>query len=248
MDIFELINSGKKEKVKELVDRDIQEHGRSTILNFYESKFESTPLIWAACLGRTSLVEFFLSRGADINARDIHNRTALIWAADRGDVETALCLINHGADLEVKENEYESTALNWAAWRKRLGVVKALVDAGAVIDTPNFNGQTALQLGLGVDDDGLEITEVLLEAGARLTQDCKTIAKYADFVGREFPLLSQLVQHGAEIDEKTFEQVRINICKEKENQLLITSNQKVPYTSELIVNIYFKQKQPPNKN
>ena len=112
MDIFELINSGKKEKVKELVDRDIQEHGRSTILNFYESKFESTPLIWAACLGRTSLVEFFLSRGADINARDIHNRTALIWAAAKGDLETALCLINHGADLEVKENEYESTALN----------------------------------------------------------------------------------------------------------------------------------------
>ena len=108
MDIFELINSGKKEKVKELVDRDIQEHGRSTILNVYESKFESTPLIWAACLGRTSLVEFFLSHGADINARDIHNRTALIWAADRGDLETTLCLIKHGADLEAKE----STALS----------------------------------------------------------------------------------------------------------------------------------------
>ena len=123
-----------EEKVKGLVDRDIQKHGRSTFLSFKspndielpvtqsdeEYTAESTPLIWAACQGRTNLVKFFLSRVVDINATDIHNWTALIWAADRGDLETVLCLIKHGADLEAKEEErYKSTALNWAAWRKR---------------------------------------------------------------------------------------------------------------------------------
>ena len=162
------------QKIRKLVDRDIQKRGRSTILSFKsvrnmkrpvnqsdeEYTSEATPLIWAACKGQTSLVEFFLSRGADINATDIHNRTALIWTADRGDLETALCLIKHGADLEAKENRYLSTALNWAAWRKHPGVVKALVEAGAVIDTPNKYGSTALELGY----EELEITEILLKA------------------------------------------------------------------------------------
>ena len=136
MDIFELISTGEKVKVKKLVDRDIQEHGRSTILNLSFTS-EATPLIFAAYRGQTTLVEFFLSRGADINARAIHHRTALIWAADRGDLETALCLIKHGADLEVKENRYGSTALNWAAWKKRPSVVKALVEA-TPISMPAF--------------------------------------------------------------------------------------------------------------
>ena len=173
-----------EEKVKELVDRDIQKHGRSTILGFKSPSniklpvtqspalftYESTPLIWAACLGRTSLVEFFLSRGADINATDIHNRTALIWAADRGDLATTLCLIKHGADLELKEeNRYKSTALNWAAWRKHPSVVKALVEAGAVIDAPNRYGATALHFGLQVvNETSFEITQILLMAGAQL--------------------------------------------------------------------------------
>ena len=95
---FSLINSGEEEKVKKLVDKDIQEHGRSTILTLKHQN--RTPLLWAAHLGQTTLVEFLLSRGADSNAREKHNRTALICAADRGDLETALCLIKHGADLK----------------------------------------------------------------------------------------------------------------------------------------------------
>ena len=141
-----------EEKVKKLVERDIEEHGKSRVLNIKSSinlpvtqsvsdtdsvTSEATPLIWAACQGRTTLVEFFLSRGADINATDSYNRTALIWAADLGDLETVKCLIKHGADLEKKDLRYKSTALNWAAYQTHPGVVKVLVEAGAVIDSPN---------------------------------------------------------------------------------------------------------------
>ena len=80
-----------EEKVKKLVERDIEEHGKSRVLNIksniklsvghsgcsQDHTSEATPLIWAACHGRTTLVEFFLSRGADINAMDIHDRTEL---------------------------------------------------------------------------------------------------------------------------------------------------------------------------
>ena len=104
-------------KIKNIVCTELSERGESEILSLrspgtvkiqvtrsgldcdYTS--DATPLLVAACFGQTRLVEFFLSRGADINATDCHNRSALIWAADRGDLDTALCLIKYGADLEV---------------------------------------------------------------------------------------------------------------------------------------------------
>ena len=168
-----------EEKVKKLVERDIEEHGKSRVLNIKSSiklyvnhsvienhTSEATPLIWAACQGRTTLVEFFLSRGANINATDNHDRTALIWAADIGDLETVKCLIKHGADLEKKDLRYKSTALNWAAYQTHPCVVEVLVEAGAVIDSPNNYGQTALGLGF----PNLEIIEILLKAGAQLSE------------------------------------------------------------------------------
>ena len=131
MDIFHLLDQLKIEKVegnnlsgnaedleakiKNLVHTEISESGESKILSlrskthfansemtyFCDYTSDATPLLVAACFGQTPLVEFFLSRGADINATDCHNRSALIWAADRGDLDTALCLIKYGADLEV---------------------------------------------------------------------------------------------------------------------------------------------------
>ena len=234
--------SPREEKVKELVDRDIQKHGRSTFLTFKspdhielsvtesveEYTTESTPLIWAACQGRTTLVEFFLSRGADINATDSHNRTALIWAADRGDLETALCLIKHGADLEKKGSTYTSTALNWAAYRSHPAVVKALVDAGAVIDTPNEFGNTALELTLYTHN--LEIADLLLKAGAQLSQECKDHVQHWFFIEEYFSLAILLVQHGAPVDEIMFDRIRTDLSEEKEKQLRAALNHKVPYT------------------
>ena len=219
-----------EEKIRKLVDKDIQKRGRSTILSFksqsnkrcpvsqslheeYTSK--ATPLIWAACKGQTTLVEFFLSRGADVNARDIHNRTALIWAADRGDLEMALCLIKHGADLEAKEKRFESTALNWAAYMLHPPVVKALVDAGAVIDTPNKFGSTALELGVG----SFEITEILLKAGAHIPQRYKDFLQDWDFVEKRFSMAILFVQYGAPVVETMFDQIRTNMGEEKEKQL-----------------------------
>ena len=159
-------------KIKNFVDKDIGENENSTILSLksyaeIQNGFgvnhtftrSATPLILAACFGRASLVEFFLSRGADINATDSYNRSALIWAADRGDLDTALCLIKYGADLEVKESLYESTALNWAAWRGRVEVVKVLAQAGAAPDSPNKFGDRAIELSSG--PRAVEIVDIL---------------------------------------------------------------------------------------
>ena len=90
-----------------------------------------------------------------------------------------------------------------------------------------FAGQTALELGLSGDDGGLEITEVLLKAGAQLPRKYKKLAKSIDFIEHQFSLVTLLVQYGMEIDEKTFDQIRTNMGEEKEKQLRAASNCKV---------------------
>ena len=245
-----------EEKIKKLVDRDIQKHGRSTILSFRsvrnrklpvnqsdeEYTSEATPLILAACKGQTSLVEFFLSRGADINATDSHNRTALIWAADRGDLETALCLIKHGADIEAKENGFGSTALNWAAWRKRPGVVKALVEAGAVIVTPNKHGATALDMGVQCvnDNSNYEITQILLKAGAKFQKwNWKVLVEtWGDFDESHFSLVTLLVEYGLPVDKHCFDTLKTFMGEEKANQLRAASSHKVPFTSNALFHFF----------
>lgn len=58
------------------------------------------------------------------------NNAQLIDATKAGDVNLVQVLIEGGAGLEQKD-EYAWTALNWAAGRGDLTIVRALLDAGA---------------------------------------------------------------------------------------------------------------------
>jgi ankyrin repeat protein len=63
-----------------------------------------------------TLVEWLLSRGANVNARsDAASRhTALHSAAWNGDRTMAEILVNHGADINARDSQYDGTPLGWA--------------------------------------------------------------------------------------------------------------------------------------
>jgi hypothetical protein len=71
---------------------------------------------WACEFGQTSVVEFLLDRGMDINARlpKHHGQTGLHWAAHGGCVETVKLLLRRGAALDVKDERFGGTSLGWA--------------------------------------------------------------------------------------------------------------------------------------
>jgi hypothetical protein len=83
-----------KEEWVELVDLFL---GFGADVNAIDEEFRSTPLGWAARLGKKDMAAHLLDRGADSNAADAPWATPLAWAEKRGHRQIAQVLKNHGA-------------------------------------------------------------------------------------------------------------------------------------------------------
>ncbi|XP_049616795.1 myotrophin [Syngnathus scovelli] len=75
-------------KTLEDVNRTLEEGGRK-------------PLHLACDFGQTSIVEFLLSKGADVNATDKHGLTPLIYACLEGHAACVKVLLEKGADKNL---------------------------------------------------------------------------------------------------------------------------------------------------
>jgi ankyrin repeat protein len=98
---------------------------------------------WACEYGRTEVVQYLLTRGADL-ARLHRGRTGLHWAAYGGHLEIVRLLLNQGAPVDVVDEHYRTTPLGWAlygwfqppaagALQRYPAVVEELVKRGAVV-------------------------------------------------------------------------------------------------------------------
>jgi ankyrin repeat protein len=89
----------------------------------------------------TSAARLMVAAGLPVQVFSQHHASSLHWAGFHGNVELARLFIKHGATLENNDNEFKSTALNWAqygstnAWHPESGdypaTVTALLAAGA---------------------------------------------------------------------------------------------------------------------
>jgi len=86
-------------------------------------------------------LRLMLAAGWPLDAPGQHGATALHWAAFHGNLAMVRELIRHGAPLEIKDEAFDGTPLNWAlhgsthGWRCKTGdyaaSVEALLAAGA---------------------------------------------------------------------------------------------------------------------
>lgn len=87
-------------------------------------------LMLAALEGDTAKVKAFLSKGANVNAKDSAGRTALMFAVINMHYETVEVLLNYGADVNSRADD-GGTALILAASSGDPKIVHALLDQGA---------------------------------------------------------------------------------------------------------------------
>jgi ankyrin repeat protein len=97
---------------------------------------------WACEYGRTSVVEFLLQQGMELDARLKHNgQTGLHWAAYGGHADLVKLLLERNAPVNLKDESFDGTPLGWAlyGWGESpqrgnyYEVVGLLVKAGATV-------------------------------------------------------------------------------------------------------------------
>ncbi|KAL7755650.1 hypothetical protein ACKLNR_014177 [Fusarium oxysporum f. sp. zingiberi] len=126
-----------------------------------------TALHYAAEMGNTDLVQYFLKRdcGPDwVDVQDNREWTPLHHAAQNGHGDVLLILLRHGADVN-KGTDWPEHALELAARKGHLDSVRKLLHHGANVNAKNRNLESALILAAWNGNSGVVLD--LLQAGAR---------------------------------------------------------------------------------
>jgi ankyrin repeat protein len=175
-----------------------------------------TPLFLAARGWGYKEVKFLLDHGADPNIPGYENLSPLMGAIDIFRVfkvddaeEVALALIESGANVN-HENDVHATALHYAMWTKNYRVIRALVEAGASLETMDDDGNMPIHLVCdGSYPHAIAILDLLLELGADINAQSNLFRDSKGFTRNRTPLfmayrdnnleLSRyLLEHGAD--------------------------------------------------
>ncbi|EAY05190.1 ankyrin repeat protein, putative [Trichomonas vaginalis G3] len=118
------------------------------VSNDIENCFPYTP-----CFG-TSIFEYFISQGVDINAKENQfHATALHFAALIGNIEIVKFLISRGLNINSTDISGASI-LNYAAFYSDKKTIEFLIENGADINAKNKNGITILQVAASTNNYG----------------------------------------------------------------------------------------------
>ncbi|KAK3893875.1 hypothetical protein Pcinc_002317 [Petrolisthes cinctipes] len=108
----------------------------------------NTALLTAALSGHSAAIQALLALGADVDAGDRLHKSALYLCAEHGKLETLKVLLQHRKcrHLLNAKDCYGFPPLHAAVLAGHLDVVRALIKAGAALDTSNEEQDTILHL------------------------------------------------------------------------------------------------------
>jgi ankyrin repeat protein len=159
------------------------EHGAALDPNGEGLDYAMTPLGWACASGQSEIVEFLLSKKANVNVLDQSSLrcTALHLAAINGHIPILKLLLASGADIEARDSLGGTAFYRAAARDKDRAVLQCLLDAGSDIDAKAKWNESALELALS-QQTRPALVQWLREKGARKEDETVVMAmSYYDF-------------------------------------------------------------------
>ncbi|XP_064110413.1 protein fem-1 homolog A-like [Macrobrachium nipponense] len=129
--------------------------------------------LWCATVGgQYAVIDYLLSKGANVNGITRFNSTPLRAACIHGHLDIAKLLVEHGASTETTD-PYSFTCLMLAAHNRRLEIVKYLLEIGVDVNGKSMDGQSALHVSAEIGH--IEIMKVLLDHNGQMDADISGI-------------------------------------------------------------------------
>lgn len=157
-------------------------------------------LSWASANGYEELVEWLLSRKAEVNFMEEDGTTPIFYAAKGGHLAVLQLLIASGAQVNPESPCIRDTPLSYAAGGGHEAVVQLLLAKGAKADSKDGEGRTALSHAAGGGHNA--IVQLLLAEGAdvdsRDEQDMTPLTHAAK--GGHITATQLLLAKGATVD------------------------------------------------
>lgn len=172
-----------------------------------------TLLHQAVLYDQSDVVHALVELGANPHARDGRGMTPLHLASAQGCLGALAALLEHAQDLTVKTARGE-TSLHLAVWpgpeydevpghtKDARETVRTLLQAGAPVNEPDEQGQTALWIAAprAFENHDCSVVQLLLQAGAKTNLVDKRgdtpLHRLADLPNVE--LFTLLLEHGAD--------------------------------------------------
>jgi ankyrin repeat protein len=167
-EIHEAAKAGDVVRLKALLTKD------AALINLRDEKL-MTPLHCAIQAKQLAAVEFLLTAGADVQPANDEQLTPLHLASLAGDAAAVKLLLERGADPKLRDMRGRPPFFLACGMDNNLEVVRLLIAAGADINDVTPRGETVLVSTLYYGKR--EIIDFLLDSGARLPDDERTISR-----------------------------------------------------------------------
>lgn len=168
--VFLAVTGFTKQEITSKVDASVFENFKTEIT---ELRTQQDPWVIFTAIDNNDYagVKSLLAQGIKANKRDWANNTPLMWAAKRGYTNICELLLSYYTkDMNIDEpNDYDWTALMFAAQNNRAETAKFLIEKGA---NKNYRTSSFSEtiMGVAATSGAVEVIKVLLNKGVSIEQ------------------------------------------------------------------------------